>query len=169
MMLNHVNLDQFKALGEELAKNRAGALDNFHIKLNWKEGFRSEVTVRDFAPFTVDEPEVLGAQNKGPNPVEYLLAGCMGCFTVGVVAGATKAGIQINSLQVEIDANVDMAVFYDQVLGGQHGITQPYIILTIDADAPLEMLEALAEDSLRLSPVLNSLKQWPVKIIVEKV
>ena len=168
-MLNHLNLDQFNALGEELKKNRPAARDHFTLNLDWKGGFRSEVTARDFAPFVIDEPEILGATNKAPNPVEYLLGGAMGCFTVGVVAGATKEGIQIDSLQVQIDADVDMNVFYDMVLGGQHGITQPVIILKMKADVPVEKLEELAANSLRLSPVLNSLKEWPVKIVVEKV
>ena len=165
--MNNLNLDVYNELGNQIAQNRDASFDHFVVDLDWKEGFRSEISVRDFAPFIVDEPEVIGATNKGPNPVEYMLAGAVSCFTVGVVASASTKGIAIKSLKATIEGNVDMSIFYGTVLGGEHGITQAFITLRIDADAPLEELEACATHSLTYSPVLNSLK-LPVKVIPVK-
>ncbi|MGI6205611.1 MAG: OsmC family protein [Anaerovoracaceae bacterium] len=165
--MNKVDMNAYKSLGRQIAENRTTSLDHYDIKLNWKEALTSEIRVRDFEPFTVDEPAVIGGQDKGPNPIEYLLSGALGCFTVGVVLAASSKNVEIRSLEAELESDVDMSVFYDTVLGGEHGIAQSYIVLKVDSDASVEHIEEFAQHSLDYSPVLNSLR-LPVKVIVEK-
>ena len=66
------------------------------------------VNIRDFAPLTLDEPQELGGMNKGPNPVEYLMTGIAGCFSIGIVIGASLEGVTIQDLKTEVDANLYM-------------------------------------------------------------
>ena len=42
------------------------------------------VKVRDFT-LTIDEPPSLGGEDAGPNPVEYILAGFMGCYPIPLI------------------------------------------------------------------------------------
>ena len=39
----------------------------------WQSGLQTHSQIRDFAPVVMDEPDFLGGQNQGPNPLEYLL------------------------------------------------------------------------------------------------
>ena len=59
----------------------------------------------------VDEPEMLGGEDSGANPVEYLLAGYAGCLNVvfGIVAKELK--VEIKSLDINIDGDINPEKF----------------------------------------------------------
>ena len=59
----------------------------------------------------VDEPEMLGGEDSAANPVEYLLAGYAGCLNVvfGIVAKALK--VEIKSLDINIDGDINPEKF----------------------------------------------------------
>ena len=54
-------------------------------------------------PFVLDEDEhqVLLGEDQGPNPVEYLLAGLIGCLTSSLVYHAAARGIEHKGREVE--------------------------------------------------------------------
>ena len=62
--------------------------------------FRSEASVRGFAPIASDEPAALGGTDSAPNPVEQLLAAFGNCLAVGYAANASVAGIEIRELRM---------------------------------------------------------------------
>ncbi len=59
----------------------------------------------------VDEPEMLGGEDSAANPVEYLLAGYAGCLNVvfGIVAKELK--VEIKSLDINIDGDINPEKF----------------------------------------------------------
>ena len=59
----------------------------------------------------VDEPETLGGEDSAANPVEYLLAGYAGCLNVvfGIVAKELK--VEIKSLDISIDGDINPEKF----------------------------------------------------------
>ncbi len=59
----------------------------------------------------VDEPETLGGEDSAANPVEYLLAGYAGCLNVvfGIVAKELK--VEIKSLDINIDGDINPEKF----------------------------------------------------------
>ena len=57
--------------------------------LHWARGFRSQASVRDFAPIESDEPGSLGGTDSAPNPVEQVAAALGNCLAVGYVATPT--------------------------------------------------------------------------------
>lgn len=61
--------------------------------------------------FIVDEPEMLGGEDSAANPVEYLLAGYAGCLNVvfGIVARELK--VEIKSLDINIDGDINPEKF----------------------------------------------------------
>jgi len=59
----------------------------------------------------VDEPEVLGGEDSAANPVEYLLAGYAGCLNVVFGIVAKELNIEIKSLGINIDGDINPAKF----------------------------------------------------------
>ena len=59
----------------------------------------------------VFEPEMLGGEDSAANPVEYLLAGYAGCLNVvfGIVAKELK--VEIKSLDINIDGDINPEKF----------------------------------------------------------
>lgn len=57
------------------------SLETISVEAQRESATRTTVKLRDFE-LTVDEPEEMGGQNEGPNPLEYLLAGQAGCLNV---------------------------------------------------------------------------------------
>lgn len=58
-----------------------------------------------------DEPVPLGT-DAGPNPVEYLLQALASCYTVGIAMIAAQRGIKLESVRLELEADVDLAAFF---------------------------------------------------------
>jgi len=64
-------------------------------------------------PFRIegDEPPVLLGDNKGPNAVELLLQALGFCYAVGYVANAAARGIEITSMEYEVEGDLDVRPF----------------------------------------------------------
>ena len=120
-IVNGVNLD---ALGGFVDAVKQGAVSpeiRFSAKSTWAGGTRAEVTIDQFfaggapaAPtgrsfrLVVDEPAALGGQDTAPNPVEYLAAGLCGCITAGIVTNAAMFGVEVEGLEVTVDADINV-------------------------------------------------------------
>ena len=59
----------------------------------------------------VDEPEMLGGDDSAANPVEYLLAGYAGCLNVVFGIVAKELAIEIQSLKINIDGDINPEKF----------------------------------------------------------
>jgi uncharacterized OsmC-like protein len=70
-----------------------------------------DVTIRDHK-LTVDEPPVLGGADTAANPVEYALAALGSCHAITYQAWAAKLGIQLDSVAVHVDGDVDLHGFF---------------------------------------------------------
>jgi uncharacterized OsmC-like protein len=58
-----------------------------------------------------DEPPVLLGNDAGPNAVELLLQALGFCYAVGYVANAAAQGIEIASLQMQVEGDLDVGKF----------------------------------------------------------
>lgn len=56
---------------------------------------------------TIDEPEALGGKDEAPNPVEFILAGYAGCLNVVYHLIAKEIGIEISSLNISINGDIN--------------------------------------------------------------
>lgn len=59
----------------------------------------------------VDEPAMLGGEDSAANPVEYLLAGYAGCLNVVFGIVAKEMAVEIQSLHINIDGDINPAKF----------------------------------------------------------
>ncbi|MFP3871591.1 MAG: OsmC family protein [Candidatus Aenigmatarchaeota archaeon] len=81
-------------------------LKRYRAELQKKGGFESEVKIRDFS-ITIDEPEDIGGTNKGPNPVEVLLASLVGCLDFTGTIVAEQMGYELEDFKLEVEGDID--------------------------------------------------------------
>jgi len=150
----------------------------FRARTEWQNGGHSRTTIRGFygagtedtsrtAPFVLegDEPPVLLGSNQGPNAVEAVLHALASCLAVGFVYNAAAQGIRVESLDFDVEGDLDLHGFLglsDEVRPGYQGVK---VIYRAKTDAPREKVEALCEYVQRTSPVLDILRN-PVPVSV---
>jgi uncharacterized OsmC-like protein len=127
---------------------------NFQSRSKLTDGFQSEVEIRDFT-FISDEPEELGGTDKGPNPVEYVLGALAACQEIVVKAHAVALGIDVKSVEVEVDGDLDLHGFLNlsETRPGFTKVRYHTKIKTEETDA--KKLEQLKKISIKNCPVLD--------------
>lgn len=127
--------------------------------VEWKGGFRSEARSRDFDPVRSDEPFALGGEDTAPNPVEQVLGAFGNCLAVGYAANATAAGIELKSLRIELEGDLDLHTFLGLRDGGHAGFDSVQANVSIESDAPASQIEELHRKVVDTSPVGHTLQQ----------
>ena len=100
---------------------------------------RVEVAARGFR-LIVDEPPALGGEDRGPNPVEYNLAGLIGCLNVMGHLVAREQGIVLRSLRIEARGPINPAKLFGQPTDDRPGYKRIDVRLQVDSDASDEAL-----------------------------
>ena len=161
--LNDVNINAVVGLVGKIQEEPEVASTKWNALVKWKGGFRSEATIREFAPIPSDEPSALGGTDNGPNPVEQILAAYGNCLAVGYAANATVAGIEINDLSIELEGDLDLHTFLG-LKEGHAGYDSITVKVNIDSNASAEDLQTLHDKVSNTSPVGHTLGQAiPVK------
>ena len=157
--LNDVNMDAVAGLAGKIQQQPEVADTRWNAKVNWKGGFRSEATIRDFGPRASDEPGTLGGTDTGPNPVEQVLAALGNCLAVGYAANATAAGIELKDLSIELEGDLDLHTFLGLDPTGNAGYQGIRVDVHLDAEATGEQLAELHEAVVGTSPVGHTLSR----------
>jgi len=153
----------------------------FRARNKWQGGTHSRATVKDFygaqqednsreaVTHEIDEPPVLLGENKGLNPVEYLLVGLSGCVTTAMVAHAAAKGIELRSVSCRIEGDLDVQGFLGLSEEIPVGYKEIRIFFTIDADISDEEKEELTRMARKYSPVANTIfNATPVRVGLDK-
>ena len=149
-------------LVEHLKDNPGDAEASFEASSELKVGFQSKVNIRDFE-FESDEPEQLGGTNIGPNPVEYILGSLAACQEIVVKTHAALLGIEVNSVQVDVEGDLDLQGFLN-LSEKRAGFTAVRFETTIDTDeTDSGKLERLKELTIDRCPVLDIIEN-PVPV-----
>lgn len=126
--------------------------------VDWKGGFRAEARSRDHEPIRSDEPIGLGGEDTAPNPVEQVLGALGNCLAVGYAANATVAGIELKSLRIELEGDIDLHTFLG-LREGHAGFDSITAKVAIESDAPTEQIEDLHRKVVATSPVGHTLQR----------
>jgi putative redox protein len=121
------------------------------VRTRWDGGMRAITQAGGFE-IVVDEPEVSGGTNTGPQPTDLLLASVSSCFALAMAFAAKKSGIELVGLSVE-------------AVGSYQGPRFARIVVSITSDNPRETLEELLPDAQRVCYVTNTLRHQPELII----
>ncbi|MGH3288544.1 MAG: OsmC family protein [Streptosporangiaceae bacterium] len=163
--LNQVDPDAVGALVEKIRQRPSAAQTTWSAQVRWTGAFRSEATVRKFAPIASDEPAGMGGTDSAPNPVEQLLGALGNCLAVGYAANASVAGITIRDLRIDLDGDLDLHAFLG-LADGHAGFSAIRVTVHLDTDADDAAVAELHAKVAASSPVGQTLsKAIPVEII----
>lgn len=143
------------------------ALEVFKSESVQKDGLYSEVSIREHA-LCVDEPENLGGTDRGPNPVELVLAALGTCQEITYRAYATAMDIPLESVSVKLEGHIDLRGFFgvdDSVRPGYNAIKGTVNIVSAADAATIETLRGAVNAH---CPVLDIItKPVPVELVVD--
>ena len=152
----------------------------FRSRTEWVSGGHARSSIQGFygagredesrpQPFVLDgdEPPVLLGGNAGPNAVEVVLHALASCLAVGFVYNAAARGIDVRSLDFDVEGDLDLHGFLgldEQTRAGYDGIRLKY---TVDCDATPQEVDELCVYVQKTSPVLDVLRN-PVPVSVQR-
>lgn len=179
--LNGVDLGQLTSTIAAIQGDPELARFRFRAHNEWVDGGRSRTSIQRFygagqedtsraEPFVLegDEPPVLLGGNGAPNAVEAVLHALASCLAVGMAYNAAAQGIRIESLDFDMEGELDLHGFLglsEDVRAGYDRIRVRYRVTT---DAPRAKVEELCAHVQRTSPVLDMLRN-PVPVDIELV
>ncbi len=157
--INDFNLDGL-AEGVALAKKRPGANKaRKTCRVEWRRGVKFETFIRQHS-FIVDEPVRLGGEDEYLNSMEYVLGAYGACLAAGFVINASKKGIVLEALSVELESTQDNALtFLGLATDGHPGFDRIEAKLKVRSKADPDAIQALWELTVRTSPVHNTLAE----------
>ncbi len=166
--INGLETEKLLQVVEQVKQNWEAGRTVWKASTNWLDGFRVEASSRDFT-IKFDEPEMLCGTNTAANPVEVVLQAYGACLTIGYVMNAAVRGIKIESIQVELEGEIDLPGFLGleppENLGMDRlpGFKTITATIKVKGDASAEQLKELHEHVVSTSPVGITLSR-PVDI-----
>src|SRR4029077_659203 len=143
-----VEMSDLKTIIEETQSafrtDPAKELATFSSRSQLQDGLHSEATLRQHK-VTVDEPPSLGGTDKGPNPVELVLAALGTCQEITYRAYAAALGVPLDGVRVELAGDLDLRGFFavdESVRPGYQGIRGT---VHLTSSASRESLEKLRQ------------------------
>ncbi|HEX6418278.1 MAG TPA: OsmC family protein [Acidimicrobiales bacterium] len=139
----------------------------FRVRNRWVSGTHSQGTVDTFfgvgeershdkvTVLDADHPAVLVGTDKGPTPVEYVLAGLAACLTAGIGNIAAARGVELTKVESTVEGDIDLQGILglsDQVRNGFEGIR---VSFSIEGKASEEQLRRVVEQSRSRSAVYD--------------
>jgi uncharacterized OsmC-like protein len=165
--INQVDLGAVSALVDKIKQRPQDAVITYSADVRWTGAFRSEASIRRFAPIPSDEPRGIGGTNGAPNPVEQLLGALGNCLAVGYAIQASVAGIAIRDLRISVDGDLDVHTLLGlgPETGGHAGFSAIKVAVHLDTDADDAAVAELHQKVAATSPVGHTLSQAiPVEI-----
>lgn len=130
---------------------------------------RVEVKARNFTIY-VDEPPQLGGEDKGANPVEYVLAALAGCLNVVGHLVAKEMGITLQELSIEIQGILNPAKFQGKSYHERAGYKQIDVSINVKTSADDQTLAKWLKVVEERCPVSDNLANpTPLRITFNKL
>jgi len=117
-------------------------------------GLTCEVTEGQWK-FKTDMPEVAGGNAAGPTPGVYGRAALGSCLAIGYMMRAARDNINIQSLEVEVQASYDDGPLFGANEEVPPGYLQVKYIVRIESEAAEETILKLLDEADQHSPYLD--------------
>jgi len=180
--VNGVDVDKFNQTIEAVKKDPSQAAFRFRVSNQWKSGGHNTTTIHDFDgagqsirhihDFKIeeDEPEVLLGSDRGANPTEHLLSSLAGCLTTTLIYHAAARGITIDSLDTELEGELDLRGFLNLDERAGKGFESICVDMHIVSGASQKEIDGLVEIAKKCSPVYNIVSRpIPVAVKAERI
>ena len=176
-IINGVNVTALEETVAAVQTQPEIAKFQFRAKNKWVGGGHNRSEIKGFygacqeddtraETFVFDngEPSVLLGEDQGANPVEFVLHALAGCMTTTMVYHAAARGIQIDSVESELEGDLDLHGFLRLDENVRNGYQNVRVTFKVKSDASPGQLRELA----RISPVFDIVSN-PVPIEVDIV
>jgi uncharacterized OsmC-like protein/TusA-related sulfurtransferase len=152
------------SLPADLERARA---QGWTVRVRAEEGMRGKAFARNHG-IPVGQPASLDTGDPAPAAVELLLASLGGCLAVGYRMRLTREGIAVRHVEVALRArSANLLHFLGAEDAGHPGLERIEGTVFVDADGPEERLRAVFAETLRRSPVAQTiLRTTPVAVEV---
>lgn len=115
--------------------------------------------------FENDGPPSLLGENRGANPVEFVLHGLAGCLTTTLVYHAALRGVTLTEVESTLEGNLDLQGFLGINDSVRNGYKNIQVNFTVKGDAPQETLDELFEIAKARSVVFDIItNKVPVEV-----
>jgi uncharacterized OsmC-like protein len=175
---NGVNVDALLGVRAALATTPDIAQFQWRATTSWVRGTHSQSSVESFYGFgdeqqhrtsfvyDADHPLQFAAEDNGVTPVEYVLVALGSCLTAGIAAVAQNRGIQLRSVEADVEGTMDIQGILGMDADVRNGYDGIKVTFKIDADAPRKDIEALVAQSQKRSAVYDAITN-PTNVTVE--
>jgi putative redox protein len=143
--------------------------DGFAVD-GYTEGFEEagEVTARTFT-FRTDWPREVGGRDSGPAPGEAILGALGGCVAMTYITKAASRGVDIEELEVTIEATVDLRGIFE-LDAVRPGLAGAQVTVRVRSSADDAALDELLQLVTRTSAVYDSLANpVPVHLSLQRL
>ena len=166
--INGVDVGRLGETIEAVKQQPDLAAFKFRAENHWLTGGHNRSSIQSFygvgaedttrtGPFVLDadEPEVLLGEDRGANPVEYLLTALAACMTTSMVFHASARGFTIESVESRLEGDLDLQGFLGLDPNVRPGFQNIRASFKIKSDATEDELKEL----FKFSPVRNSIAE----------
>jgi uncharacterized OsmC-like protein len=157
-VINGLDTDSLKNVVESIKQNWETGRITRSASVEWKGGFKSEATSRQFTA-QIDMPCGLCGEDTAISPLEMVLQAYGGCLTVGYAMHCAARGIKLQELKINIEGEVDLPGFLGlQAPEHLHMDSLPgYKFIKVDvkmkAEADDKILQAIHQQVISTAPV----------------
>lgn len=137
----------------------------FRVKAHSENATKTIVKARGFE-LVVDEPQELGGNNEGANPVEYVLAAWAGCLNVMAHVCAKEFGFELRGVKIDIVGNLNPERLFGTSFEERAGYKEIKATIKPDCDADEVTLEKWKAAISDRCPVGDNLKN-ATDVVVE--
>jgi uncharacterized OsmC-like protein len=177
---NGVNVQALLDAREALKGAPEAAKFTWRASCKWQNGTHSKTKIQSFfglgqeqshkteSSLGADHPEIFASEDHAITPIEYVLVGLASCLTAGVAAVAQNRGIQLRSVESNLEGKMDIRGILGIDSDVRNGYDDIKVTFKIDADASKDDIEALVAQSQKRSAVYDVITN-PVNVTVQVV
>jgi uncharacterized OsmC-like protein len=185
--MNSKKNDGFNGLNTQILNTAFDSIRNrpemskvtFYVKSEWNGGFSVTSSTKGFRmggqniernteyKMQYDYPNQLAGEGRGPTVCEYCMGALAACLTQTIVMHATARGIKIDSIDINVEGDIDVRGFTGMFKDVRPGAQQFRVNMNIKSDtASKEQINDLYEIGKRFSPAFDTLTNGTSVILV---
>jgi uncharacterized OsmC-like protein len=177
--LNGVNVQILNTVFESMRNQPEAAKVTFSVKSEWNDGFSVTSTSKGFRvggqniernteyKEQYDYPNQFSGKGRGPTVCESCMGALAACLIQTIVAHATSKGVQIDSININVEGDVDMRGWTGISNDVRPGAQQFRVNMNIKSNnASKEEINELYEIGKRYSPAFDTLTNGTSVVLV---
>ena len=176
---NGVNTQKLNTVYTAMQNQPEMAKATFYVKSEWNGGFSVTSSSKSFRiggqnierdteyKMQYDFPNQFSGQERGLTVCEYCMGSLAACLTQTIVAHATSRSIQIDSIDIDVEGDVDLRGFTGISNDVRPGAQQFRVNMNIkSSNASKEQINELREIGKRFSPAFDTLTNGTSVVLV---